>query len=58
MSGRPRTSTMVLMGLFVGVFALYVLVRPASTGKTEPANPAPTPTGPVTTPAPTPTRTL
>jgi cytoskeletal protein RodZ len=26
--GRPRTSTLVLIGLFVGVFALYILVRP------------------------------
>jgi cytoskeletal protein RodZ len=25
---RPRTSTLVLIGLFVGVFALYILVRP------------------------------
>ena len=26
---RPRTSTLVLIGLFLGVLALYVLVRPA-----------------------------
>lgn len=25
---RPRTSTLVLIALFVGVFALYILVRP------------------------------
>src|SRR5271165_401105 len=28
MTGRPRTSTLVLIGLFLGVLALWVLVRP------------------------------
>lgn len=27
-TGRPRTSTVVLIGLFIGVLALYILVRP------------------------------
>lgn len=27
-TGRPRTSTLVLIGLFIGVLALYILVRP------------------------------
>ena len=40
MTGRPRTSTIVLIGLFVGVFALYILVRPQSApaGATQPAS--------------------
>jgi len=28
---RPRTSTLVLTGLFLAVFALYLLVRPDTT---------------------------
>jgi len=28
MSGRPRTSTLVISGLFLAVLALYILVRP------------------------------
>ena len=56
MSGRPRTSTLVISGLFLAVLALYILVRPvtppASAGTTQPAaNPSPT------APAPTPTQT-
>jgi len=54
MSGRPRTSTLVISGLFLAVLALYLLVRPAT--PTTPAdtnqsatNPSPT----ATTPAPT-----
>ena len=27
-TGRPRTSTMVLIGLFVAVLGLYIVVRP------------------------------
>jgi len=45
--GRPRTSTLVLIGLFLGFFALYVLVRPATasnTGNVQQDNPAPTQT--------------
>ena len=54
-TGRPRTSTLVLIGLFLGFLALYVMVRPASmnTGNVEPANTAPTQTP--STPAYTPT---
>ena len=39
MTGRPRTSTVVLIGLFLGVFALWVLVSPAPApaGTTQPA---------------------
>src|SRR5215469_16100996 len=54
--GRPRTSTLVLIGLFVGFLALYVLVAPpskTSTGNVHPANQ--TPTQPQSTPAYTPT---
>ena len=40
MSGRPRTSTLVISGLFLAVLALYILVRPvpppASAGTTQP----------------------
>lgn len=55
--GRPRTSTLVLIGLFLGFFALYVLVRPATasnTGNVQQDNPAPTqtPTAPAYTQAP------
>lgn len=66
--GRPRTSTLVLIGLFVGFLALYILVRPASststnTGNVQQGNPAPTQTPstpaytqtPRHTPTPTPT---
>jgi cytoskeletal protein RodZ len=55
-TGRPRTSTLVLMGLFLGFLALYVMVRPATVnaGNVQPANPAPaqTPTAPAYTPTP------
>ncbi|MBO0818645.1 MAG: hypothetical protein J2P30_26215 [Actinobacteria bacterium] len=60
--GRPRTSTVVLIGLFLAVLALWVVVRPANVTSTTPTgntqstkgspaggSPAPTPTG---TPAP------
>src|SRR4029079_15803565 len=40
MSGRPRTSTLVISGLFLAVLALYILVRPvpppASADTTQP----------------------
>jgi hypothetical protein len=29
MTRRPRTSTLVVIGLFLGVLALYILIRPA-----------------------------
>src|SRR6516162_2569228 len=54
--GRPRTSTLVLIGLFLGFLALYVLVAPpskTSTGNVQPVNE--TPTQPPSTPAYTPT---
>lgn len=41
--GRPRTSTLVLIGLFAGVFALYILVRPvqAPAANVQQENPTP-----------------
>ena len=47
MSGRPRTSTLVISGLFLAVLALYILVSPgpvpAPAGTTQPpANTSPT----------------
>jgi cytoskeletal protein RodZ len=50
-TGRPRTSTLVLIGLFLGFFALYITVRPvtaSNTGNVQQGNPAPaqTPTTP------------
>jgi hypothetical protein len=65
MSRRPRTSTFVLMGLFLGVLALYVVVRPVPAGTagtpaqpTQTASPSPsktpTPTGQAAAPAATP----
>jgi len=41
--GRPRTSTLVLIGLFLGFLTLYVWVRPtpvSNTGNVHPATPA------------------
>ena len=41
--GRPRTSTLVLIGLFLGFLTLYVWVRPtpmSTTGNVQQANPA------------------
>ena len=48
MSGRPRTSTLLLAGLFLAMLALYILVRPvpAPAGSPEPAASA------VSTPSP------
>ena len=54
---RPRTSTLVLTGLFLAVFALYLLVRPdtAVTGAAA-SDTSPTAThSPTQTPSPTPT---
>ena len=28
MNGRPRTSTLIISGLFLAILALYILVRP------------------------------
>jgi cytoskeletal protein RodZ len=55
-AGRPRKSTLVLIGLFLGFFTLYIWVRPvtaSNTGNVQQDNPAPTQTP--TTPAYTPT---
>ena len=40
--GRPRTSTLVLIGLFLGFLTLYVWVRPipkTNTGNVQPVTP-------------------
>lgn len=55
--GRPRTSTLVLIGLFLGFLTLYIWVRPtpmSTTGNVQQANPAhsQTPSTPVTTTTP------
>src|SRR5215468_7879881 len=54
---RPRTSTLVLTGLFLAVFALYLLVRPNTTDTGSAASDtSPTAThSPTQTPSPTPT---
>lgn len=54
-NGRPRTSTVVLIGLFLGFLALYVLVAPPTTGNTgnvQQVNPTQAPTTPAYTKAP------
>ena len=59
MTRRPRTSTLVLIGLFLGVLALYICVRPVDESTAQPTgNTAPAATNPVPayTPSPTPTR--
>ena len=51
-TGRPRTSTLVLIGLFLGFFVLYIWVRPvtaSNTGNVQQGNLAPTQSA--TTPA-------
>ena len=55
--GRPRRSTLVLIGLFLGFLTLYVWVRPtpkSTTGNVQQANPAysQTPSTPATTTTP------
>jgi len=55
--GRPRTSTLVLIGLFLGFLTLYVWVRPtpmSNTGNVQQANPAHSqaPSTPATTTTP------
>lgn len=61
MSKRPRTSSIVLTAVFLGVLALYFLVRPASapgaqpTGTQTPVPSAPSPArspGPARSPRP------
>jgi hypothetical protein len=57
MSGRPRTSTLVLTGLFLAVLALYFWVRPVPVA-TSPARPALQPASvPSATLSPRPSRT-
>lgn len=56
-TGHPRKSTLVLIGLFLGFFVLYIWVRPvtaSNTGNVQQDNPAPTqaPTTPAYTPTP------
>ena len=68
MSGRPRTSTLVISGLFLAVLALYILVRPvpppasagttqsgATSSSTAPASPS---TSPRPTQSPSPSHTV
>ncbi|HET6193391.1 MAG TPA: hypothetical protein VFE59_41040 [Trebonia sp.] len=55
--GRPRTSTLVLIGLFLGFLTLYVWVRPtpkSNTGNVQPATSghSQTPSTPASTPTP------
>jgi len=50
--GRPRTSTLVLSLLFLGVLALYIWVRPTTPETTGSSGPAGTPTHAQTTSAP------
>jgi hypothetical protein len=58
MTRRPRTSTIVLIGVFLGVLALYTLVRPVPSTAIQPAvNPGPSTPAPAVTPSPAPTRT-
>jgi cytoskeletal protein RodZ len=52
--GRPRTSTLVLIGLFLGFLTLYVWVRPipeSNTGNIQPVTPthSQTPSTPAST---------
>jgi cytoskeletal protein RodZ len=60
--GRARTSTVVLAVLFLAIFALYLNIRPDTTGTstagTDGSTPAQTSTpAPAPTPTPTPTPT-
>ena len=58
MTGRPRTSTLVISGLFLAVLALYLLVRPVPTADTSAgASQSATTTSPVA-PKPSPDRDL
>lgn len=52
---RPRTSTLVLIGLFLGFLALYIVVAPpttSNTGNVQQVNPTQAPTTPAYTQAP------
>ena len=54
-AGRPRTSTVVLIGLFLGVFALWIVVRPATATSTTPTGNTQSTTGNPAGGSPTPT---
>ena len=56
---RVRTSTWVLLGIFVVALVVYLLFRPPSTnaGTQGPLTPSPTNTPATTHPSPTPTAT-
>lgn len=61
--GRPRTSTLVLIGLFLGFLTLYVWVRPipeSNTGNVQPVTPtrSQTPAAPGLHPDPQPSHTV
>jgi len=62
MSKRPRTSTIVLAVVFLGVFALYILVRPppvlvvAQPAGTPTSVPSPTPSASSPARSPSPSR--
>jgi hypothetical protein len=63
MSKRPRTSTIVLTVLFLGVLALYFLVRPtpvpaAQTTGTPAYVPSTTPSAPTPASSPSPSRSV
>ena len=62
MSGRPRTSTLVISGLFLAVLALYILVRPvpppASAGTTQPGTTSSSTAPATTSTSPRPTQSL
>jgi cytoskeletal protein RodZ len=51
--GRARTSTVVLAVLFVGIYALYLNVKPPAVGDASTSTPETSTTEPAPTPAPT-----
>ncbi|HEY7263736.1 MAG TPA: hypothetical protein VH589_19905 [Trebonia sp.] len=54
-AGRPRTSTVVLIGLFLAVLALWIVVRPATATSTTPTGNVQSTTGSPAGGSPTPT---
>jgi len=57
MSGRPRTSTLVISGLFVAVLALYILFRPVSAAQKAEISRSSGQQSPTPTASPSPTQT-
>jgi len=57
MSGRPRTSTLVISGLFVAVLALYILFRPVSAAQKAEISRSSGQQRPTPTASPSPTQT-